>query len=137
MNRHLTSYEGAVPGQKVCEGRIKVTQADIDAFCALFGYDDDAYRADAPGGAIAPPSMGLTYGLRLGWEERVFPPGSIRMGDENVFGVPARAGEELSTVLTVVDKFERKSRRFVKYEMVTRNETGGLVCSVSFTAIVP
>jgi acyl dehydratase len=133
----LTTYEGAVPGRKVCEGRISVTQADIDEFCDLFGYDDPAYRRGAPGGPIAPPSMGLTYGLRLGWEENVFPPGAIRMGDENIHGKPTRPGDELNTALTIVEKFERKDRRFLKYEMITRNQNGELICSVTFTAIVP
>lgn len=133
----LTTFEGAVIGREVCEGRITVTQADIDGFCDLLGYDDPAYRADATGGPIAPPSMGLTYGLRLGWEENVFPPGAIRMGDENVHGIPARPGDVLTTVLTIRDKFERKGRKFLKYEMITRNQTGEMVCCVSFTAIVP
>jgi len=81
--------------------------------------------------------MCLTYGLRLGWEEDVFPPGAIRMGDENVYGVPARAGDTLTTVLTIVDRFVRKERKFLKYEMVTSNQRGQRVCTVAFTAIVP
>lgn len=133
----LTTYDGAVLGKPVCEGRIRVAQADIDRFCALLGYDDPVYRADAAGGAIAPTSMGLTYGLRLGWEENVFPPGAIRTNDENTYGVPARPGDDLVTVLTIVDRFERKMRKFLKYEMVTQNQAGELVCSVAFTAIVP
>lgn len=137
MTNPLTTYDGAEIGRKVCEGRILVTQEDIDRFCALMGYDDPAYRADAPGGAVAPTSMCLTYGLRLGWEEAVFPPGAIRMGDENLHGVPARAGDALTTALTIVDRFERKGRRFLKYEMTTTNQGGEGVCTVAFTAIVP
>jgi hypothetical protein len=137
MVNPLTTYEGAAIGREVCRGRINVTQDDIDRFCGLFGYDDPSYRAGAPDGAVAPTSMCLTYGLRLGWEEDVFPPGAIRMGDENVYGVPARAGDDLTTVLTIVDKFVRRERKFLKYEMVTRNQAGELVCSVVFTAIIP
>ena len=137
MVNPLTSFDGAEIGRPVCEGRIRLTQADVDAFCALLGYDDPAHRADAPGGPIAPTSMALTWGLRLGWEADVFPPGAIRMGDENLYGVPARPGDDLVTVLTIVDRFVRRDRRFLKYEMVTRNGAGDLVCSVAFTAIVP
>jgi acyl dehydratase len=133
----LTTYEGAVLGREVCRGEIHVAQADIDAFCALFGYDDPAFRADAPGGAVAPSSMGLTYGLRLGWEHQVFPPGVIRMGDENVHGHPVRAGDVLTTVLTIADRFEKKGRRFLSYEQVTRNQDGHMVCSITFAAILP
>lgn len=137
MTNPLTTFEAAEIGRRVCEGRIFVSQDDIDSFCSLMGYDDPAYRADAPGGAIAPTSMCLTYGLRLGWEEDVFPPGAIRMGDENVYGIPARAGDVLTTALKIVDRFERKGRKFLKYEMVTTNQKGERVCAVAFTAIVP
>lgn len=137
MTNPLTTFDGAEIGRKVCEGSIVVTQDDIDHFCALMGYDDPAYRAGAPGGSVAPTSMSLTYGLRLGWEEDVFPPGAIRMGDENTYGVPARTGDTLTTSLRIVDRFERKERRFLKYEMTTTNQSGESVCTVAFTAIVP
>ncbi len=131
------AYEDAAPGTCLGEQQILVTQAEIDRFCALLGYDDPAYRADAPGGAIAPPSMGLTYGLRLGWTARAFPPGAIRMGDENTYGVAARPGDRLHTTLHVADRFMRKERKFLKYRMVTLNQAGEMVCTVAFTAIVP
>ena len=137
MSNPLTSYEGAEPGREICRGRIEITQAEIDRFCALMGYDDPAYRADAPDGAIAPTSMSLAFGLRLGWEEQVFPPGVIRVGDENTYGVPARAGDALTTTLVIADRFERKGRRFLTYEMVTTNQRAEQVCCVRFTAIIP
>ncbi len=137
MSNPATTFDGAQIGVPVCEGRMVVSQDDIDSFCRLMGYDDPAYRSAAPGGAVAPTSMCLTYGLRLGWEEDVFPPGAIRMGDENVYGVPARADDTLVTVLTIVDRFVRKERKFLKYEMVTSNQRGERICTVAFTAIVP
>lgn len=133
----LTTFEAAEIGRPLREGNIRLTQADVDAFCALLGYDDPAYRADAPGGPVAPTSMGLTFGLRLGWEADVFPPGAIRVGDRNRYGVPARPGDDLTTVLTITARFVRRERKFLEYEMVTRNRAGNLVCSVAFTAIVP
>lgn len=133
----LTTYHGAVLGREICSGRIVLTQAEIDRFCALMGYDDPACRAGAPGGAVAPTSMCLAFGLRLGWEERVFPPGVIRVGDENIYGVPARAGDVLITTLVITDRFERKGRRFLTYRMDTTNQHGAQVCRVQFTAIMP
>lgn len=133
----LASFEGAVIGAPVCAGKVAVTQEDIDRFCRLLGYDHPAYRGTDGGGGVAPPSMGLTYGLRLGWEEDVFPPGAIRVGDEVSYGVPARAGDLLTTTLRIVERFERKGRKFLKYEMATRNQSDALVCCVAFTAIVP
>ena len=137
MSNPLTSYEGAELGREICRGRIDLSQTEIDRFCALMGYDDPAYRADAPGGAVAPTSMCLAFGLRLGWQEQVFPPGVIRVGDENTYGVAARAGDVLTTTLVITDRFERKGRRFLTYEMVTTNQRQDQVCQVRFTAIIP
>lgn len=137
MTNPLTTYDGAELGREVCRGRIHLSQGEIDQFCALMGYDDPAYRVEAFGGAVAPTSMCLAFGLRLGWEEQVFPPGVIRVGDENTYGVSARAGDLLTTGLVISDRFERKGRRFLTYQMVTTNERAEQVCCVKFTAILP
>lgn len=133
----MTSYDGAELGREICRGLIELSQTEIDRFCALMGYDDPVYRAGAPGGSVAPTSMCLAFGLRLGWQAQVFPPGVIRVGDENTYGVPARAGDALTTTLVITDRFERKGRRFLTYEMVTTNQRHELVCCVKFTAILP
>ncbi len=137
MTNPLTTYEGAELGREVCRGVIDLSQADIDRFCDLMGHDDPAYRAGAPGGAVAPTSMSLAFGLRLGWEAQVFPPGVVRVGDENTYGVPARAGDVLTTTLVITDRFERKGRKFLTYQMDTTNPAGERVCRVTFTAILP
>lgn len=117
----------------LCEGSWDVTAGEIERFRALMGY------APTPPGEqpVAPTSMGLTYGLRLGTEHNVFPPGAVRMGDENRFGLPARAGDHLVTQLRIAKKFEKKERRFMKYDMTTRNQDGALVCSVCVTVLMP
>ena len=126
-------YATARLNEVLCEGTCSVEAQDVERFRRLMGYPDTAHGATP----VAPPSMGLTYGLKLGWEHAIFPPGAIRMGDEDVFGVPARVGDQLLTQFRIVDKFERKGRKFMKYEMRTKNQAQELVCSVSFTAIVP
>ena len=132
MNPASVQYETAILDQVLCESRLTITAESVARFRRLMGYA--GATADE---ALAPSSMGLTYGLRLGWEFGVFPAGVIRMGDDDVFGVPARAGDTLLTRMRIVEKFERKGRRFMKYEMTTENERGELVCSVAFAAIVP
>ena len=126
-------YDSARLEQVLCEGRCTVTAAEVEQFRRLMGYEATP-AGELP---VTPSSMGLTFGLRLGWENQIFPPGAIRMGDDDVFGVPARVGEELLTQFRIVEKFERKNRKFMKYEMRTHNLAGQLVCSVSFTAVVP
>ena len=127
------AWETARLHEVLCESVAESTAEEIDAFRALLGYPPTAPGATP----VAPTSMGLTWGLRLGWEHSVFPPGVVRMGDEDRFGVPARAGDRLTTRLRIVDRFERKGRRFLKYEMRTCNQRDELVCEVVFAAILP
>jgi len=127
------TWDSAVLNEVLCERQIEVRAEEIERFRALMGYPPSPPDAIA----VAPTSMGLTYGLGLGWEHSIFPPGVVRMGDEDRFGVPARAGDTLTTRLRIVDRFERKGRRFLKYEMVTRNQRGERVCEVIFAAIMP
>lgn len=120
----------------LCSGVCDITTEDVAKFLRLMGYEDDGKGNDASS-SIAPPSMGLIYGLRLGWEHSIFPPGVVRMGDDDEFGVPARAGDRLTTQFRIVGKFEKKERRFMRYEMRTQNQRDELVCSISFLGLVP
>lgn len=124
-------YETARLDQVLCEDSCDVRSQDIAQFRELLGYP----ATDDP--QVAPSSMGLTYGLRLGWEHQIFPPGVVRMGDDDEFGVPARAGDRLTTRFRITEKFEKKGRRFLRYEMRTDNQRQELVCAISFVAIVP
>ena len=127
------AFDTARLNQVLCEGICHVTAEDVEKFRLLMGYPS------TPVGQVpaTPPSMGLTYGLKLGWENSIFAPGVIRMGDEDVFGVAARVGDRLVTQFRIVEKFEKKGRKFMKYEMRTQNQSDALVCSVSFTVITP
>lgn len=126
-------FETARLNAVLCEGVCDVSAEDVAKFRRLMGYGDDGGEAST----VAPPSMGLTYGLRLGWEHSIFPPGVVRMGDDDEFGVPARAGDRLTTQFRIVEKFEKKERRFMRYEMRTENQHRELVCSISFLGLVP
>lgn len=126
-------FETARLNAVLCEGVCDVTAEDVAKFRRLMGYGGDGGEAST----VAPPSMGLTYGLRLGWEHSIFPPGVVRMGDDDEFGVPARAGDRLTTQFRIVEKFEKKERRFMRYEMRTENQHRELVCSISFLGLVP
>lgn len=133
MNPDLFAYDTVRLNEVLCEDSWPVTTAEIERFRRLVGYPELPPGRDL----VAPPSMGLCYGLRLGSQHSIFPPGAIRMGDDDVFGVAARPGDQLLTQLRIVDKFERKGRKFLKYEMRTHNQANDLVCSVTVTAIVP
>jgi len=125
------AYETAKLGQVLCSGVCEVTADEVRRFRSLLGY---AAAGDA---SLAPTSMGLTYGLRLGWEHSIFPPGVVRMGDDDVFGVPARVGDRLTTTFSITEKFEKKDRRFLRYEMRTINQNDELVCAIRFVGLMP
>ncbi len=125
-------FDTARLGEVLCEGIAEVTVGAISAFRSLMGYSDPSADPTA-----ASTSIGLIYGLRLGWEHAIFPPGVIRMGDEDEFGVPARVGDVLRTQFRIVDKFEAKGRRFMNYEMRTLNQQQELVCAIRFVGMVP
>ena len=127
------AYDTARLDQVLCEGTCTVAAADVEQFRRLMGYPETPI-GQVP---VTPPSMGLTYGLRLGWENAIFPPGVVRMGDDDKFGMPARVGDRLVTQFRIVEKFDRKNRKFMKYEMRTHNQVSELVCSVSFTVLMP
>ena len=115
----------------LCEGTCDLAAGEVERFRRLLGYPETGPTD------IAPPGMGLLYGLRLGWEHSIFPPGVVRMGDEDVFGVPARAGDRLKTQFRIVERFEKKGKRFLRYEMRTENQRRELVCCISFVGLIP
>ena len=125
------SYETARLDTVLCQGISDVTLSDVSAFRQLMGYPD------RPEDLQAPTSMGLIYGLRLGWEHAIFPPGVVRMGDEDEFGVPACAGDRLTTTFRIIERFEKNWRRFLRYEMRTENQRAQLVCAIRFVGLMP
>jgi len=124
-------YETARLGEVLCTGVIDVSEADILRFRCLMGYGDSTSKK------VAPPSMCLTYGLKLGWEHAIFPPGVVRMGDAAEFGEPARAGDQLTTSFSIIEKFERKEKRFLRYEMRTVNQKNEMVCAIVVVGLRP
>jgi len=124
-------YETARLGDVLCTGIVDVSEADIARFRSLMGYGNSTSEQ------VAPPSMGLTYGLKLGWEHSIFPPGVVRMGDDDEFGEPARAGDRLTTSFRIIEKFERKERHFLRYEMRTVNQKNEMVCAIIFVGLMP
>jgi len=126
-------FETARVGEILREDECQVKAEDIERFRRLLGYPPSAPGTQPS----APASMGLTYGLKLGWEHEIFPPGAVRMGDDNVFGVSAKPGDRLTTALRITERWKSKGRKFMKYEMLTRNQRGEMVCSVNVVGMLP
>ena len=127
MTKNLSErFDEVKVGDFLGEGTYTVTKEEIARFAKLLGYEDPVYfdegvaRKTEYGGIITPPGMLFIYGLKLGWELKQYPPGSIRMGDDNEFFSPARPGDILKTMITVSDKFIRKERKFLKAKLEYR-----------------
>ena len=130
-------------GMNLGQGTYEVTAANIARFARLLGYEDPVYFDEAHaassefGSIITPPGMLFLYGLKLGWELNLYPPGAIRMGDDNTFHNPAHPGDILTTSITVRDRFVRKERKFLQIALETVNQDRLPVCTVVFTVIIP
>lgn len=134
-------------GKFLGEKTYTVTKEDIARFAKLLGYTDPLYFDEAYakktefGGIIAPPGMIFIYQL-IATVDMVaafeyFPPGSIRMGDDNEFFNPARPGDTLTLKVTISDKFIKKERKFLKARVDATNQKKEKVCTVEFACIVP
>ena len=145
MHRNLSNipFDELAVGMFLGEGTFEITKDLIVRFARLMGYDDPVYldreyaRKTPYGDIITPPGMIFVYSLRLGWDLKVFPPGSIRMGDDNIFYQPAKPGDVLKTTLHISDRFIKKERKFVKMKLDTVNQTNNKICTVEFVAIIP
>jgi len=133
MTDHRFDWGSVRIGETLCESTALVTAAEIREFRSLLGYQDSGQDESL----VAPSSMGLLWGLRLGWEHQAFPPGVVRTGDEDRFEAAVRPGDRLTTGLSVIGQFERRDRRYFRYAMRTLNQHGELVCEVIFVARLP
>ncbi len=125
------------------EAPYPVTKEEIARFAKLLGYDDPIYfdeeyaKKTEYGDIIAPPGMIFIFQLIATRKLKLFPPGTIRMGDDNEFFNPVRAGDVLKLRVTLSDKFVKKERKFVKARVDAVNQKDEKVCTVEYACIIP
>lgn len=115
----------------------------VSQWTAAFGYDAPSYNhaqaAAAVGfgaGAVVPPALSSVYVLHAymqAYQNR--PRGNIHAKQEFVWYHPVRVNEEISTEVTLVDKFIKRRRRYVVTETRTTNPQGQLVATSRVTTI--
>ena len=81
-----------------------------------------------------PPMLAAVY-IRGAQNALKGPPGGIHAKQHFTFLAPVRIGDELATQLTVAEKFERKGRRYVVLDTLTRNGSGQDVTRGRITSI--
>lgn len=109
----------------------------IDAAC-IRGFRDVMRRAapadPAAGGNVAPPMLAAVY-IRPALNALGFPPGGIHARQSFQFHRSARAGDTLSTTLEILEKYERKGRRYLVLDTRTTNQQGTLVSTGRIVSI--
>jgi acyl dehydratase len=112
-------------------GETDLVHLDLDAARAA-GYADlvappmfaVVYSAPAVGPPIFDPEIELNFAMM------------VHGGQEFVWGAPAVAGDEITTVASVKDISERDGRGYYVFESVSRNQRGEEVCRGTWTNIV-
>ena len=93
-----------------------------------------AGAADAGQGAEVPPMLAAVY-IRGAQNALKGPPGGIHAKQRFRFRTPVRIGDQLSTTLEVVEKYEKKGRRYLVCATSTVNQDGVEVTQGQITSI--
>lgn len=109
-----------------------VDEAHIRGFRAILR---DAVRDDvASQGDVAPPMLAAVY-IRPAQNALNGPPGGVHAKQSFRFHAAVEAGDVLSTTLQVLEKYERKGRRYLVSETRTSNQHGTLVATGRIVSI--
>lgn len=79
---------------------------------------------DGPVDIVAIPPMLAAIYIRGAQNALKGPPGGIHAKQRFLFVKEIHFGDELETTLTIKDKYEKKARRYVVSETLTRNQKG-------------
>lgn len=114
--------------------RYSVTAEVIAAYDEISSSAALADRAPVRAGGIASPMLAALY-IRGAQNALKGPPGGIHAKQHFTFFKTVAAGDELATVLTIREKFEKKGRNFVVCETETTNQHGEKVSVGRITSI--
>lgn len=121
-------YDDLQPGQIFPDepAMFAVDESTIRAFRVICADTlIDAAPADTPSD-VAPPMLAAVY-IRPAQNQLRGPPGGVHAKQSFQFRYPVRAGDVLATRLEIIEKYERKGRRYLVSETRTTNQEGTLV----------
>jgi acyl dehydratase len=127
------TYEFFYIGQKIPCYTHTVTAEEIDSFCQNFKdntplyLDDEAARAKGFPGRIAPPMMVRFYAhiqnVLTGFGG-IVPGHSIHVSGEYEFLDVVRPGDTITTAGKIMHKYIKKQRKYVCFELISKNQRG-------------
>jgi acyl dehydratase len=123
-----------------------VTGEQIDEYCASLGednpiyLDDEAAREAGFEGRVAPPMMVRDYAhfqnVFTGFK-KTLPAHSIHAAGEYDFINPVRPGDIVTTTGKVIDKYIKKDRKYLCFELISKNQNGDIVVINRHTSVWP
>jgi 3-hydroxybutyryl-CoA dehydratase len=128
MSAGYQRYDDIAVGDRFPDApaRFEVTAADIESF--RLATQDSAQSVEAPA------LLAAVY-LRPAQNALKGPPGGIHAKQAFKFLRPVRAGDVLETRLEVMEKYEKKGRRYLVSQTATHNQDGQLVTRGLMTSI--
>ncbi|MFC1798251.1 MaoC family dehydratase [Thermodesulfobacteriota bacterium] len=139
-------YDTFYIGQKIPRYTHTVTAEEIDNFCQNFKENTPVYLADDAAkengfpGRIAPPMMVRFYAhiqnVLTGFGG-IVSGHSIQTSGEYEFLDIVRPGDTITTTGKIVDKYIKKQRKYICFELVSRNQHGEKIVVNRHTSIWP
>jgi acyl dehydratase len=130
------TYEALQLGEEFVSGEHVVTPEDIDTYAFAVDHHHPWFFGDSPfGGPIAPPTLLGNQALRLRSTKYVVH-GGLHAKQEFKFLRPIRPGMRVRTRGRLVDKYERRGRRYMVTEFVTVDEQGNELVRGKFTQML-
>jgi len=124
----------------------KVTEEEIDNFCKAVDERNPIYTSDRAAreaglsGRIAPPLMVRNYAhfqnLFKGFKETI-PGHTIHASGEYHFLSPVRPCDTITTTGKVIDKYVKRDKKFLSFELISKNQTGETVVINRHTSVWP
>ena len=140
------SYDFFFIGQELPAYAHMVSAEEIDHFCHSMResnsvyLDDEFARKAGFESRIAPPMMVRRYAhmqnVLAGFGTKI-PGHSIHASGEYHFLQPVRPGDTITTTGKVVDKFARKGRLYLTFELISKNQHGETVVINRQTSVWP
>ena len=139
-------YDFFYIGQEIPAYTHTVTEEEIDSFCKTFKEKNPVYLDDAIArktgfdGRIAPPLMVRYYAhiqnvlTEFG---KTVPGHSIHTSGEYHFLCPVSPGDTITTTGKVIDKYVKKDRKYLSFELISKNQRGDTVVINRHTSIWP
>ena len=120
-------YEDFEVGQEF-ETQYELTHERVTDFVRILGYESPMVTpgnlGPSPGDVPVPPAIAASYHNIAAVPGMTLPPGGIYLKQEFKFGAKSFMGDTMITVTRVESKYERKGRKYIRFESQTVNQRG-------------